>query len=287
LGENWVKASAALEAHGEKAPRILPDARGNLLAPGEKADSFWRLTTFLEGSSPPPGDLAAARGAGRALGAAHWALNTPRPLELLALPPGDFTNQKLPTPEDFADFPTRYARHPALHLLKDDWERGAEAARRLPASPQYRRVFFARDLVIHGDPKKDNFLGNGREYSLIDWDTVSYGDPLIDLGEICRSMAARRERPFFAGESASALAAGYRERGLALGSASFRLLPAVIRGLSLNLARRYLSDALLESYFIWDKEAYPSLFAQNRARAEALMDLAEELWEREMELLDL
>jgi hypothetical protein len=35
-------------------------------------------------------------------------------------------------------------------------------------------------------------------------------------------MAARRERPFFAGESAVALAAGYRERGLALATPNFQ-----------------------------------------------------------------
>jgi Ser/Thr protein kinase RdoA (MazF antagonist) len=144
-----------------------------------------------------------------------------------------------------------------------------------------------KDLVIHGDPKKDNFLNQGDRFVLIDWDTVSYGDPLIDLAELMRSFAVQREKPFFQANIASRALAGYRQSGLSLEKTQYRLLPSVIRGVALNLARRYLIDALLHNYFVWNKEAYPSHFEQNLARAGDLLLLIQELWEREMELWDL
>jgi hypothetical protein len=65
------------------------------------------------------------------------------------------------------------------------------------------------------------------------------------------------------------------------------LLPAVWRGLAINLSRRYLADALAEVFFLWDSRAYPSLYDQNRQRGADLLTLADHLLEKEMELAEL
>jgi Ser/Thr protein kinase RdoA (MazF antagonist) len=285
LGNNWLKAQLAL-AGRVPFPEILPDLTGQLLC---QREGFYRLTRWLPGQTPRAGQPAVAFLAGRALGLCHQALNVPQPLvDLEPLPAqGDFTNQRLPTQADFELILERYRRHPNLIQLLETIRRAGQAARRLPTRPAFQRVFLARDLVIHSDPKRENFIHQAQDQAqalaLVDWDTLGYGDPLIDLGELCRSFAVVKPDPGFQLELALAAVAGYRETGLAEAGRIELLLPAVIRALALSLTRRYLIDALAEVYFSWDQARFPSLFAQNQARAQALLDLAEELEAREME----
>ncbi|MDR1314686.1 MAG: phosphotransferase [Deltaproteobacteria bacterium] len=286
LGENWDAVSRKLLEGGIPCPALLPDKEGRLLSEGPGWGEAWRVSTFVSGARPEQ-NARAARLAAKCLGSCHSALNAPRPADLLPLPSGDFTNQRLPKASDFEDFRTLYRRHPSLERIGKPLARGAEEAMRLPGSPSFQRVFLMKDLVIHLDPKRDNFLDDGGRYALIDWDTVSYGDPLLDLGELCRSFAASEGTPRFDSETMGQALAGYRETGLDLGDRHFSLLPAAVRGIAVNLARRYLADALLESHFVWDRENYPSLFEQNVSRAGFLLDLAEELREREFELMKL
>ncbi|MDR1039729.1 MAG: phosphotransferase [Deltaproteobacteria bacterium] len=284
LGENWDAVSRALLAQGIVCPALIPDLEGNLLSRGPGWGEVWRVSSFVSGERPEQSPRC-ARQAARLLGACHSALNSPRPVGLAPLPKGDFTNQRLPRASDFEDFQKLYRLHPSLPLLEKPLARGAKEARLLPGSPAFQRVFLLKDLAIHLDPKRDNFLAEGTRYALIDWDSASYGDPLLDLGELCRSFAAFPSYPRFDAETMRQALAGYRETGLDLGDRHFSLLPAAVRGISVNLARRYLADALLETHFVWDREHYPSLFEQNVARAGFLLDLAEELREREFDLM--
>jgi aminoglycoside phosphotransferase (APT) family kinase protein len=120
---------------------------------------------------------------------------------------------------------------------------------------------------------------------LIDWDTVGYGDPLLDIGEMCRSWAVSPEKPYYNSNLAASLVAGYQASGLKMTKDQYRLVPSVVRALALNLARRYLTDALAEVFFRWEKDVYPSLYEQNHIRARLYLNLAEELLEREAELM--
>jgi Ser/Thr protein kinase RdoA (MazF antagonist) len=288
LGENWRRVEGALSGRGIPCPKVIPSLSGSLLAEGPGFERLLRLTTFLPGEHPEPGSAAAALKCGRALGAAHTALNTPRPLDLLPLPPGgEYTNQRLPSPDDFRGVSQMCRLHPLLPQVEGLLERGEKLAAELPGDPSFQKIFILRDLAIHGDPKGGNFLGGASSCFLIDWDTASLGDPLIDLAELLRSLAVKKEPPLFDRELAAAAVAGYREAGLRLGKAHWRHLAAAIRAVALNLARRYLTDALLENYFVWDKDAFPSRLAQDTERAEELFSLTEELFFREMELWDL
>ncbi|MDR2339914.1 MAG: phosphotransferase [Deltaproteobacteria bacterium] len=288
LGTNPERVSLRLSERGMACPSIVPALDGSLLADAGGFERLLRLSTYLPGTHPEEGEPSEARDCGRALGRTHSALNQPLPLPLEPLPRGgEYTNQRLPSREDFLDFHTLYRLHPKLSLIEDQLERGAALAAALPGNPAFQKVFLLKDLAIHCDPKRDNFLGESPDYSLIDWDTVGYGDPLIDVAELCRSFAVRREPPFFDKDLAREAVLGYQETGIPLSKEHYRLLPPTIRAIALNLGRRYLADALLENYFVWDKERYPSHFEQDTERAEALFGLAEELMLREMEFYDM
>jgi Ser/Thr protein kinase RdoA (MazF antagonist) len=249
---------------------------------------YWRLTGFLPGRPPQKDSLEEAGSSARAMGLCHVALNVPKPIELInPIDSSLLTNQMRCQPDDFTNLFKYYRGHPNLESLTDPIRRGEKAAQELPTRPSFIRAFAARDLVIHKDCKADNFLFDSGSISIIDWDTVGYGDPLLDLGEMCRSWAVSQAAPYFKADFALAIVNGYRQSGLALRSEDYQLLPAVIRGLTINLARRYLTDALAETYFKWDQKAYPSLYEQNKSRGERMLDLAEELLERDMELVNL
>jgi Ser/Thr protein kinase RdoA (MazF antagonist) len=288
IGENWHRVGLALAGVKVGFPKIVPAKDGGWLYRDGADGSHWRLTGFLSGSPPSKDSAEEAKVSAGVLGLCHSALNVPKPIELLSpLDEGEFTNQKRCQPLDFTVLLSHYRGHPNLDGLKKDIARGEEAARQLPNRPTYVMIFAARDLVIHKDCKSDNFLIDPERPALIDWDTVGYGDPLLDIGEMCRSWAVCQRAPFYDASLAAAIVEGYRRTGLKLSADEYRLLPAVVRGLALNLARRYLTDALAEAYFKWDSEAYPSLHEQNKIRGRHMLDLAEELLDREMELVNI
>jgi hypothetical protein len=294
VGENWRRVGEALAGTEVGFPAIARSRLTGWLHRPPGRPEAWRLTDFLPGRPPDKDSKEDAGLCAMTLGICHVALNVPRPIDLSPplgepAPPGgvEFTNQRRCEPSDFEDVLVRYRGHPHLAALTPDIRRGGEAARRLPGRPTFLRVFAARDLVIHRDCKSDNFLLAPGRRSIIDWDTVGYGDPLLDVGEMCRSWAVSPEAPFYKAELAAAVVDGYRRTGLSLSRDEYRLLPAVVRGLAVNLARRYLTDALAEVYFRWDKDAYPSLRDQNASRGRHMLDVAEELSYREIELMDI
>jgi hypothetical protein len=56
---------------------------------------------------------------------------------------------------------------------------------------------------------------------------------------------------------------------------------------SLNLARRYLTDALAEVYFRWNPRKFASLYHQNMDRATSMLRLADYLLDHEIALTEL
>ena len=285
LGINWRRIVLALaeRAAPPLAPPIFPDLAGRFLA--LESGGAWRLTGFLPGR-PASKDVAGALSAARALGLTHRALNQPAPIQLLPLPEGEFTNQRLASPEELASWPERYNGHPNRPAVLPLWEKMAEALFTLPLHPDFLDVFRLKEVIIHGDPKADNFLTDeaGTALAVLDWDTAGLGHFLTDVGEMLRSFgaAAETEAECYA---AAAVVEGYAETGFPLTRADVVLLPAVWRALALNLSRRCLTDALAEAYFLWDRR-YPSLFDQNLQRGEALLSLADRLLDKEADLAE-
>jgi aminoglycoside phosphotransferase (APT) family kinase protein len=298
LSENWDLAARALDAAGLASPVPVPTVPAAPAVPGgrglweDEGGDFWRLTAFVPGRPPSAGDPDAARAAGEAMGLAHRAWNRPRPLELhRPVESGELTNQRLCARSDFEDIILRYRGHPRLGEAEPQIWRGADQAAWLPARPSFVRVFAARDLVVHRDAKMANFLiGPDGRAAIIDLDTVGFGDPLIDLGEMWRSWStsgAGAPGRLFDAALAKAVADGYRRAAPETEPGRLDLLPAVTRALAVNLARRYLTDCLAEVHFKWDRDRHPSLHAQNLTRGARCLDLAEELLDREIELMAL
>lgn len=294
LGLNWLNVYQSVkERSGVPSPPLPPifsDMEGRLLSTIPGCAHWWRLTGFIDGQ-PAPVTPEGAREAARLLGLLHHHLNAPFPLRLLPPPEGEFTNQHLSRPDEFESLHIRYRGHPHLEELKPLIAQAAEKAWQLPFSPAFLDVFSHHDVVIHGDPKADNFLFSpeGKALALLDWDSVGYGHVLVDVAEMLRSWGAARleDQPEQSADILAAILAGYAETGLPLSQAELAMLPAVLRAIALNLCRRYLTDALAEVYFQWDNFAYHSLYEQNQTRARIMMNLAEMLLDREMYLIDI
>ena len=285
---NWRLVRQALSERSGLAdpplPPIFPDRFGRWLASPPGGRGFWRLTGFVAGR-PAPQSPAGAREAARLLGFLHHFLNSPQPLELRPLPEGEFTNQRLTRPDDFAAIGLHYRGHPLLDELAPLLDQAAQAAARLPLFPGFLNLFSLRDVTIHGDPKADNFLfsPDGRALSLLDWDSAGPGHLLVDIAEMMRSWGGAGP----AGPDPDRLAAvleGYAESGLRLTRDETELLAPLLRAIVLNLTRRYLTDALAQVYFQWDSRNYPSLYQQNRLKAEKMLALDDYLLDHELQL---
>ncbi len=294
LGLNWktlheTLAGRAEDEWREAMPRVFPDLGGSFTASLAADGPMWRLTAHIAGR-PAPRTLAGAMQSARLMGALHRLLNCPAPVPLLPPPEAELVNQRLNLPEDFLELRLVYRRHPHLEDLAPLIEQGAEAAALLPACPDFVTVFQLKDVLIHGDPKADNFIfaEDGQPRALVDWDDARYGHLLIDVAEMLRSFGRPPElTEGFCPEAMRAVLSGYAQTGLPLSEGDITLLPAVLRAVCLNLARRYMTDALAELFFRWDSEKYPSLYIQNKSRSQAMLDMAEHLLDNEMRLVDI
>ena len=239
-------------------------------------DGLWRLTTFLPGEPPAGRSLEIVVEAARILGGFHRAL-AKNPPQLKALHLEGEHNRDGPGPTVlWYRLSERFRDHQRLSRAAAALEKGLLLAERLPVFTPVTQG------IIHGDPKLENFLflPSGRVSGLIDLDTVRRGTLLWELADAFRSWAALRDpedlvhldRKIF-----MAAAEAYKKYGLVLTEEEWSQLPAATRAMSLNLARRYLTDYFEEQYFAWDKLNYSSLAEQNLKRGRGLLRLAEDL----------
>lgn len=133
--------------------------------------------------------------------------------------------------------------------------------------------------IAHGDLKISNlrFTAAGEGLCLLDLDTMGQLPLSVELGDAWRSWcnpstehasAARFDLGLF-----QASAQGYlRERPLPAWQK--RLLPLGVQRICLELAARFLADALNESYFGWDASVAPTRGAHNLIRGAGQLQLA-------------
>jgi Ser/Thr protein kinase RdoA (MazF antagonist) len=137
-------------------------------------------------------------------------------------------------------------------------------------------------IVAHGDPKVSNILFSAKLHSVvcfIDLDTVGLMPHALELGDAMRSWCnpfpEDSSSAFFNIELYDAALEGYN-----LVSADFGLeesiLPATLQ-IYVELASRFLTDVIRESYFGWDDKNYESAASHNLARASAQVLAAESL----------
>jgi Ser/Thr protein kinase RdoA (MazF antagonist) len=141
---------------------------------------------------------------------------------------------------------------------------------------------------VHGDPKISNVLFEGdRAVALLDLDTCTRHSVLVDLGDAVRSWCrdgGEDERQRFHLDRFDAILRGYAALGPPLESAERAHLGRAGRMITLELASRFLRDALEDEYFAWDETRYADRRAHNRARGRAMLYLAQDMAARQTEV---
>ncbi len=261
-----------LAARGVTTPRIVPTRAGALWL--EHAGSVWRVLTAIDGLTRDALENAAqAREAGRILAVFHREVASfDRPFANARLGVHDTARHLLTLRRALAEH-TDHPQHAQAAALA---ERVLAHAERLPALPA------VRDRVVHGDPKVSNILFDpvrDRALCLIDLDTVARMPVALELGDAMRSWcnpgaedadSSRISVPFFtaAVEGYAAAAAG------TLGRAEWAAIPAATLTITVELAARFCTDALRESYFRWDPRRFPTSSAHQQARTHGQLALA-------------
>lgn len=237
----------------------------------------WRLLTRLDGVSfHRLQSVEQARSAGALVGGFHAALNDfEAPLAPMGLPFRDtplYRQRLLEALERHADHP----RHGEVSDLRARIEAGLEALGAFPRT---------RDRVIHADLKISNVLfadealpGRDEAVALIDFDTLMRAPLHAEWGDAWRSWCNRRgedeREAVFDLDVFEASVEGFaRGFGRPLDRAERDALVDATERLALELATRYATDALEESYFGWDRDRFGSAAEHNLIRAGGQLSL--------------
>lgn len=265
VNSNIARVTAHLARKGLLTPMLVPTREGAITV--QRGAGIWRLMTWIDGRTYDAlVDADQATAAGALLARFHLAL-------------ADFTAplvSERPPVHDFARHQSRLTAMLAAHGAHR-LHAAAEAACTELSALHAELPEFARGplRLVHGDPKISNLLfdASGREaLALIDLDTIARMPLALELGDALRSWCNprgedAREATFDMAYFDAALA-GYAAVARAFVTADEirALVPATLE-IHLELAARFLADALDESYFGWDPRRYASRGDHNLARA--------------------
>ena len=270
--ENVDAASRSLVRAGLGTAVVLPTVAGRLWAEDQYQ---WRLMSWVGGRPVGKKTPVAAGEAARFLGRFHQALYR-FPPELKPLARAEY-NREGPAPASaWERVINAFQDDSGYREAAADLDRGRNLAAGLPLLP------FETKGTVHGDPKLDNYLfdDSGRALALIDLDSIRRGSLLWELADGLRSWTGvRTEDGLVSFDRAIYFTAArsYLATGLKLTPQEWRNLPAAVRAVALNLARRYFQDYFEQKYFAWDRTRFPSLAAQNLHRGRGMLRLAGDL----------
>ncbi len=262
-----------LQTKGVVTPRLLPTKKGTLYA--KVGQEIWRVLTYIEGvnretiSSPDQ-----AQEAGRLLGRFHRALfdldyrfqnirpnvhNTEQHLAFLA-----------------KTLERHEGRHPSHKRVKAHAERLFENVQTLlSAIPK------TRPRIVHGDPKASNLIFDRegtRAIAFVDLDTFAHmplaWELAVALQSWCHAPDPGQGGANFAIEHLGPAIHGYASE--ARGITDVDEIESIVPCLGIifvELAARFLADALNESYFQWDPTRFASQSEHNENRAQEQLDL--------------
>ncbi|MCP5199425.1 MAG: phosphotransferase [Gammaproteobacteria bacterium] len=278
VNRNLARVTAHLRARGMLTPELVPTATGapDVVLP----DGRWRLLTWIDGRAfDALRTPAQARAAGQLLGRFHAAL-------------ADFTGEierDRPPVHDLerhlANLAQAIAAHP-YHRLADNV--AVLAAEVEAAVTALGPLPVMRPRLVHGDPKISNVLfdADGRDaLCLIDLDTLARMPVVLELGDALRSWCnpGAEDAPTarIDLERMAAAMAGYETGAPGLLDAVERgAVVAATLAIHVELAARFLADALDERYFGWDSARYPGRGEHNLARARGQLRAAASLREQ-------
>jgi Ser/Thr protein kinase RdoA (MazF antagonist) len=261
-----------LEESGFLTPRLLPAADGRLWVDGEPG--YWRLLTYVPGRTihrvRNPGQAAAAGGL---VGRFHAALaGWSRP----------FHSPR----RSIHDTPARMAELRAAVAGCDGHPLAAEvrvlAEEALGRWADWDGELDLPERICHGDLKISNVrfdAAGEKALCLIDFDTLEPMPFAAELGDAFRSWCnpADEAAPELARLDLAVFEAAARSWLAAAPPLAEREIASLVPGLErvvLELAARFLADAVRNSYFREDRERYPEPGLHNLVRARGQVQLA-------------
>lgn len=264
-----------LFAKGIATPTLVASRYGKLWH--EHDGAIWRVLTRIDGITRDALESPVqAREAGRVLAEFHHAL---RDLE------HDFRSRRLGVHDTarhlgaLRDALEEHRGHRDFAAVRPLAEQVLAFAAELPALPTMP------DRIVHGDPKISNVMFAAtadRALCLIDLDTLARMPVALELGDALRSWCnpahedaanARFDAALF-----EAAVTGYaRAAGGFLARAEWSAIPVATLTISVELAARFCTDALRESYFRWNAARYASASAHNQARTRGQLQVADRI----------
>jgi Ser/Thr protein kinase RdoA (MazF antagonist) len=259
-----------LEAQGKVTQRLVPTTEGQLWA--ELEGRAWRLSTFVPGVCLDmlENEQQAAE-AGRLLGRFHAGirdLDVELHTERLGV---HDTRRHLQVLEATLLSHTDHRHFAEIEPLAQSI---LEHAHRLPDLPDLP------DRLVHGDPKISNLVfdeNTGEGICMIDLDTLSHMPLPLELGDAFRSWCNPRgedvQRSAFRLDLFASAIQGYASVADFVTREEWQAFAPATRTIIIELAARFITDALNESYFGWNSEVFPDRSAHNQVRASGQLEL--------------
>ncbi len=270
--------TSRLQGMGLVTPRLVRTSSGKLWAEDHEA-GVWRLFTWIEGKNHLSADSPEmCHEAGRLLGKFHSAL-------------WDFRHEFAFTRLGVHDT-QKHISNLSMSLKKH--AEHSEFDSIAPVAHDILDEFSTLDLdissperIVHGDPKLSNivFDQQGKAICMLDLDTLARMPIALELGDALRSWcnpAGEEMEPDFRLDFFSSALEGYARAMVGKATREdWGPIPRWTRIISLELAARFCTDALEESYFRWDAQKFASASEHNLLRAKVQLSLAKSMAEHE------
>lgn len=133
------------------------------------------------------------------------------------------------------------------------------------------------ERIVHGDLKLSNIIydtDSVEAISLVDLDTMARNKIAIDLGDALRSICNTDSS--FDLEIFTYFIDGYFSEAHFLTKDETRSIATGLATIILELAARYITDAIEQSYFRLDDSKFPDLYTQNKTKAVSNIKLYED-----------
>jgi len=264
-----------LSTKGLSTPRILPTLKGSL---SEEDQGAWRMMTYIDGVSRDAIENAEqAKQAGALLARFHHAVSD---LDY------NFRNARLGVHDTARHIDTlknsliSCKNHPHFEKIKTLSEEVLNLVDELPALPELA------DRIVHGDPKISNVIFDSKTdeaICLIDLDTLTRMPVILELGDAMRSWCnLSTEDDLNSTFSLKIFRAAVEGYGQCvpnfLHEKEWRAIPDATLTITVELAARFCTDALVENYFRWNHHRFQSCSEHNQARTNGQLSMARSIW---------
>ncbi len=267
------KLTRHIESAGAVTQRMVPVSEQPRRLWLEQDGYIWRLSTFVEGICYDrlEGAEQAAQ-AGALLGRFHRLVSN-LDLNLHGDRLGVHDTQR--HLQNLKNALVEHKGHRYYKSIAVLGERVLAEAENLPLLPALP------DRLVHGDPKISNLVfdkESGAGVCMIDLDTLAYMPLPLELGDAVRSWCNpkgedEREAQFRMDYFSAALSGYAEETRELLQPLEWQVFVSAARTIMVELAARFSTDALRESYFGWNAKKFPDRSTHNQIRAEGQLNL--------------